>query len=98
MNFINLINEYLYHFFVINNMTICKLIVKFVVFLASLIKKITTFKNIYNFIKTSAFKYEKRAFFLKENFVFLVGRPFYTKGKSKEPESKSQTHRSELSD
>ena len=74
MNFINLINEYLYHFFVINNMTICKLIVKFVVFLTSLIKKITTFrKNIYNFIKIWAFTMESGAFFPKKISVFWWG-------------------------
>ena len=47
MNFINLTNEYLYHFFVINNMTICKLIIKFIIFLTSLIKKIVQPLKIY---------------------------------------------------
>ena len=60
MNFINLTNECLYHFFMINNMTICKLIVKFVVFLTSLIKKnVEILENIYNFIKMWAINYEK---------------------------------------
>ena len=39
MNFINLTNECLNHFFVISNMTICKSIVKFVVSLTLLKKK-----------------------------------------------------------
>ena len=64
MNFVNLINEYLYYFFVINNMVICKPIVKFVVFLTSLIKKnVQPLKNIYNFIKIWAFNYEKWSLF-----------------------------------
>ena len=45
-------------------MVICKLIVKFVVFLTSLIKKkIQPLKNIYNFIKIWAFNYEKWSLF-----------------------------------
>ena len=61
-------------FFVINNMTICKPIVKFVVFLTSLIKKnVQPLKNIYNFIKIWAFNYEKWGLFSQEKFCFLVG-------------------------
>ena len=64
MNFVNLTNECLYSFFVINNMVICKPIVKFVVFLTSLIKKnVQPLKNIYNFIKIWAFNYEKWSLF-----------------------------------
>ena len=64
MNFVNLTNECLYYFFVINNMVICKPIVKFVVFLTSLIKKnVQPLKNIYNFIKIWAFNYEKWSLF-----------------------------------
>ena len=64
MNFFNLTNECLYYFFVINNMVICKPIVKFVVFLTSLIKKnVQPLKNIYNFIKIWAFNYEKWSLF-----------------------------------
>ena len=59
MNFINLTNEYLYNFFVINNMTICKPIVKFVVSLTSIIKKCTTFKKKYNFINIWTFNHGK---------------------------------------
>ena len=60
MNFINLTNECLYHFFMINNMAICKLIVKFVVFLTSSIKKnVELLENIYNFIKMWVINYEK---------------------------------------
>ena len=69
MNFINLTIKCLSHFFVINNMVICKPIVKFVVFLTSLIKKnVQTLKNIYNFIKIWAFNYEKWSLFSQENF------------------------------
>ena len=39
MSFNNVINKYLKYFFVISNMSICKLIVKFVVFITSLIMK-----------------------------------------------------------
>ena len=70
MNFINLTNECLYYFFVINNMTICKLVVKFVVSLTSLIKKCTTFKEKYNFINIWTFNHGKWAIFLMRNFVF----------------------------
>ena len=74
MNFINLTNECLYQLFVINNMTICKPIVKFVVSLTSLIKKCTTFrKYMYNFIKIWAFTMENGAFLPKKIFVFFGG-------------------------
>ena len=64
MNFINLTNECLYHFFVINNMTICKPIVKFVISLTLLIiKNVQPLKYIYNFIKIWAFNYEKWGLF-----------------------------------
>ena len=70
MNFINLTNECLYHFFVINNITICKPIVKFVVSLISLIKKnVQPLENIYSFIKIWTFNYGKWAFFPKKFFV-----------------------------
>ena len=45
MKFINLTNECLNFFFVISNMVICKLIVKFIVSLTSLIKKMHNFKK-----------------------------------------------------
>ena len=52
MNFNNLINDCLNYLFVIGNMSICKLIIKFVVFLTSLIKiKSAQPLNICNFIK-----------------------------------------------
>ena len=56
MNFNHLINECLNYFFVIGNMSIYKLIIKFVVFLTLLIKKLLIKKsaqplNICNFIK-----------------------------------------------
>ena len=51
IKFINLTNEYLNYFFVISNITIGKLIVKFVVFLTSLKKNAQPLKNKYDFIK-----------------------------------------------
>ena len=76
MNFINLTNECLYHFFVINNMAICKPIVKFVIFLTSLIKKnVQPLKNIYNFIKIWAFTYEKWGLFFQGIFFFFLVGP-----------------------
>ena len=51
MNFINLTNKCLYHFFVINNMKICKPTVKFVVSLTSLIKKMNNILKIIYILK-----------------------------------------------
>ena len=49
MKFINLTNECLNFFFVISNMVICKLIVKFIVSLTSLIKKNAQLKKKKNY-------------------------------------------------
>ena len=52
MSFNNVINEYLKYFFVIGNMSIYKSIIKFVIFLTSLIiKSAQPFEKIQNFYK-----------------------------------------------
>ena len=57
-------------FFVINNMAICKPIVKLYI---TNKKNVQPLENIYNFIKIWFFNYEKWAFFPKGNFVFWWG-------------------------
>ena len=52
MSFNNVINEYLKYFFVIDNMSICKFIVKFVISLTALIiKSAQQFEKIHIFYK-----------------------------------------------
>ena len=63
MSFNNVINVYLKYIFVISNMSICKSIVKFVIFITLLIIKCAQqFKKIYIFYEIVAFYNEMGLF------------------------------------
>ena len=72
MSFNNVIDEYLKYFFVIGNMSIYKSIIKFVIFLTSLIiKSAQPFKKIHIFYKILGLL--EGAFFVKGKYFFVVG-------------------------
>ena len=74
MNFNNVIGEYLKYFFVIDNMSIYKSIVKFVIFLTSLIiKSAQSFEKIRIFYKILGLLQRDGAFFCKGQIFFVVG-------------------------
>ena len=74
MNFNNVIGEYLKYFFVIDNMSIYKSIVKFVISLTSLIiKSAQSFEKIRIFYKILGLLQRDGAFFCKGQIFFVVG-------------------------
>ena len=67
MSFNNVINEYLKYFFVIDNMSICNSIVKFVISLTSLIiKSAQQFEKIHIFYKILGILQWNEGLFCKE--------------------------------
>ena len=74
MNFNNVIGEYLKYFFVIDNMSIYKSIVKFVISLTSLIiKSAQSFEKIHIFYKILGILQRDGGLFCKGQIFFVMG-------------------------
>ena len=74
MSFNNVIDEYLKYFFVIGNMSIYNIIVKFVIFITSLIiKSAQPFEKIHIFYKILSLLQWNGGLFVKGKYFFVAG-------------------------